>query len=188
MGTNYYLKLNITPQQAILYACTKHIWYEDENFISRLNNGFVWRSTYYSDLEALEKEYEYLIHIGKNSVGWHFSLCIYPDLNINNLEDWKELFNSCTIIDENYKVIKPEEMLSIINKEYYKERPLQEESELKSINDLNAKLGHRIYDSYDDLLKDNSAERGFYGLWAHKYGDFTRTDGAYDLTTNWEFS
>ena len=72
----------------------------------------------------------------------------------------------------------------MVFKDYYKEKPLQEESELKSINSINANLGHRKYNSYDELLNDNSAERGLYGLWAHKYGNFTRTDGAYDLTTN----
>ena len=188
MGTNYYLKLNITPQQAILYHNINHTWYEYENDILEISNGLLWNNKYYPDVETLEKEYEYLIHIGKNSAGWHFSLCIYPELEINNLDDWKEIFNNCIIVDEYNDVITSEEMLSIINKEYDKQNPRDEETELKSINNFNDRLGYRLYDSYDDLLKDNSAERGLYGLWAHKYGDFTRTDGAYDLTKNWDFS
>ena len=42
------------------------------------------------------------LHIGKSSAGWHFLLVIYPDLNLNSLEDWKKVFTikKNTIVNE----------------------------------------------------------------------------------------
>lgn len=33
------------------------------------------------------------IHIGKSSAGWCFSLHVYPERNINTLEDWERLLH-----------------------------------------------------------------------------------------------
>ena len=58
------------------------------------------------------------LHIGKSSFGWHFSLCIYPILNIYTLKDWEKLFNNqddYVIIDEEDRVINPGDMLDTID-------------------------------------------------------------------------
>ena len=34
------------------------------------------------------------LHIGKSSVGWYFSLCVYPERKINSLDDWKKLLTN----------------------------------------------------------------------------------------------
>jgi len=53
-------------------------------------------------------------HIGKSSGGWCFSLHVYPDNDINTLEDVKKLWEGGVIVDEYGANISKEEMLSII--------------------------------------------------------------------------
>lgn len=56
------------------------------------------------------------IHIGKSSAGWTFSLHIYPEKGIYNLEDWVERFNrpGSVILDEYGSTVDSKKMLSII--------------------------------------------------------------------------
>lgn len=42
------------------------------------------------------------LHIGKSSTGWAFPLCIYPERNINTLEDWKQIWASGGQIRDEY--------------------------------------------------------------------------------------
>jgi len=63
---------------------------------------------------------ENLIHIGKSSCGWCFGLHIIPELNINNLADWKKMWKGKKIYDEYNKIISKKEMLNIITKRNYK--------------------------------------------------------------------
>ena len=58
------------------------------------DKGFVWNNKLYTSLDDLNKEFYQKICIGKDSEGWHFALCIYPEYDINNLEDWLELFKN----------------------------------------------------------------------------------------------
>lgn len=64
------------------------------------------------------------IKIGKNSAGWKFCLHIYPLLNINTFEDWKDIFKNekFIIVDEYNEVIPINEMINIISKKekFYK--------------------------------------------------------------------
>ena len=53
-------------------------------------------------------------HIGKSSMGWTFGLYIYPQDDINDLDDWIKLFPQGIIKDEYGNMIQPEEMRSII--------------------------------------------------------------------------
>lgn len=53
-------------------------------------------------------------HIGKSSGGWCFSLHVYPDENINTLDDWKQRFASGVIHNEYGELVTPEAMLSCI--------------------------------------------------------------------------
>ena len=53
-------------------------------------------------------------HIGKSSYGWCFTLHVYPDKDINTLEDWKELFYHNQIKDEYGYYVTTEEMLATI--------------------------------------------------------------------------
>lgn len=192
MGTNYYLRKKITLKE---YLKTRLEDYNYSNQLDILFNGYVFNKTYYATEEELNKVLYLELHIGKSSVGWHFGLCIYPELGINNLDDWKREFNNPdnTIIDE-YWVnsednVTPDEMLKIITERKDNNYIDDEEELLKHFNGLQRMLGGKIYNSYDEVLRDNHAERGLNGLWAHKQGtQYVRTDGTYDLTTRWDFS
>ena len=61
------------------------------------------------------REYEPL-HIGKSSVGWCFSLHVYPDKNIRDLEDWRTMWaDPNAVIRNEYGVrFSPDEMLRVI--------------------------------------------------------------------------
>jgi hypothetical protein len=56
------------------------------------------------------------LHIGKSSAGWCFSLHIIPEKHINNLEDWKKLWNERkgVIRDEYDETLTVEQMLDRI--------------------------------------------------------------------------
>ena len=195
MGTNYYLRKKVTLEE---YLKTRLEDYNYDNQLDILFNGYVFNNTYYATEEELNKVLYLELHIGKSSAGWHFGLCIYPELGINNLEDWKREFNNPdnTILDE-YWVnsednVTPDKMLKVITERKDSNYINNEEELLKNFNGLQRMLGGKIYNSYDEVLRDNHAERGLNGLWAHKQGDpltqFVRTDGTYDLTTQWNFS
>jgi hypothetical protein len=55
-------------------------------------------------------------HIGKSSAGWNFALHVYPDENINNLEDWIQKFKLGDIVNEYGEGLSINEMVSIITK------------------------------------------------------------------------
>ena len=188
MGTNYYLKCKMNPKNMLLAAtCGYSNWYGYDNEIKVLSNGYVWKNTYYPDIEDLDRDYYCSLHIGKSSAGWHFSLCTYPELGIESIDDWLELFKDNEIIDECDCTVKLETMMNTITKrDTYSTK--SEEEELADLNSLHSKLGMRTYSSYDEFLKDNHASRGLNGLLAHNYGDFRRTEGTYDITTDWNFS
>ncbi|SFK63759.1 hypothetical protein SAMN05216302_101131 [Nitrosomonas aestuarii] len=56
------------------------------------------------------------VHIGKSSVGWCFSLHIYPDKGVSDLNDWEKLFcsDNASIRDEYGNVVTAEVMTDII--------------------------------------------------------------------------
>lgn len=195
MGTNYYLRKKTTLEE---YLKNRLEDYDYSNQLDILFNGYVFNGTYYATEKELNKVLYLELHIGKSSCGWHFALCIYPELGINNLEDWKREFNNPdnTIIDEYWinpeDKVTPDKMLKVITERKDNNYINDEEELLKNFNGLQRMLGGKIYNSYDVILRDNHAERGLNGLWAHKQGDpltqFVRTDGTYDLTTQWNFS
>ena len=55
-------------------------------------------------------------HIGKSTAGWCFALHLHPALEINNLDDWRKLWNEreALIEDEYEQPISPAEMLRIV--------------------------------------------------------------------------
>ena len=54
------------------------------------------------------------LHIGKSSAGWCFSLHVYPELEINDLDDWQEKWKFGHIQDEYGKEISADKMLRLI--------------------------------------------------------------------------
>lgn len=194
MGTNYYLRLKKKYEP-------KDEEYSEysEPLVEELDNGFVFNKHYYTHMDEVNKVYFLELHIGKSSYGWHFGLCIYPELGINSLQDWEKLFSSKknVIVDEYGRTITKEEMLDTItnreNKRFkeYASREEYEEAYIKSQKELDGILGVvRVYDDYDEFLRDNHARRGRNGLLAHNGPYYERIDtgGTYDLTTDWRFS
>jgi len=57
-----------------------------------------------------------VLHIGKSSFGWCFSLHIIPERGINSLEDWVGLWGKpgTKILNEYDEEVLPEDMLKII--------------------------------------------------------------------------
>lgn len=57
-----------------------------------------------------------LLHIGKSSGGWCFSLRVYPILGINTLDDWKSIFcDQHVLIEDEYgRFLTPAEMVNWI--------------------------------------------------------------------------
>lgn len=54
------------------------------------------------------------LHIGKSSIGWMFSLRVYPEQGINNIFDWLPRLKQDTIVDEYGKTLSFEQMVDII--------------------------------------------------------------------------
>lgn len=101
-------------------------------------------------------------HIGKSSAGWCFSLHVMPDNGINDLDDWKELFESGASIKDEYGAdIFISEMLDTITNRSW------------SVRNITVKE-----------LRDNNAMRGPNGLLRHKISDghcIGNGDGTWDL-------
>ena len=195
MGMNFYLlrKINFinNEQTPASLGCS----YADESFVTELENGLVWGNTYYPSTEELNKVFYQRIHIGKSSMGWHFGLCIYPDQNINSLDDWIKLFRAHgnTIVDEEDRELKTSEMLDRIEDrkqldfEKYESEQDYEKAVVENYNNINKTINifkYKIYNSYDEILMDNHACRGLNGLWRRQKDQYTSypiPDGTYDL-------
>lgn len=191
MGTNLYAHIKATYKEYD-YKDPVSVMYDgldDDPKVSELTNGYVWNNTYYKTLEDLNKEYYHVLHIGKSSAGWHFSLCIYPTIDIKGLDDWKKLWASegCKIFTEYGDEITPEEALGyIVDRKPWSNAT---EAEVVEANNRMAKeygIG-RVYESYEDYMGANHAKRGYNGLWAHNDGRYKGTDGTYDLTEDANF-
>lgn len=167
MGCNYYLKY-----KAELDLDVHNKYAESGEQVTTLDNGLVYKNHYYKDLKDLETsgDFSHLLHIGKSSCGWHFSLCIYPELGINNLSDWSELFDSNEIINEYGEIISKSEMIKCVTARHRNQADSKEEQAR--------------------FCQQNSAEPGLNNLYAHKNTErfpHTRTEGTYDLTECWNF-
>lgn len=195
MGMNFYvnIKRNYDANLVDIYLDG-----DIKNGVTTLSNGYVWNNKFYPTIEEVNKEYELHLHVGKSSYGWHFGLCIYPQLNINNLEDWIGLWNTpgVTIVDEEDRIISPSEMFERITNRKSRdwEESKQEEFEKEAVdafNEVNKGLGSWIHvTNYDEYLNFNHAKRGLNGLLAHnsRYYNYPPTGGTYDLTDDPNFS
>lgn len=186
MGTNYYLKYKKSYHLGDVATLGT---FDTQYAVQKLKNGYVWNEKYYKDLTALNVDYFQYIHIGKSSCGWHFALCIYPNNGINDIYDWKKLFeNPENIIEDEYHcIITAEEMFSTITDRAASGwgKWTQAEWEQQMVDSENDFITHfndgKKLRSYDELLRQNNAVRGIHGLWAHKPNSYTTySDGTYD--------
>ena len=190
MSRKYYLlkKINyidemITPSAL---GCNDYL----KRAVKITDQGFIWCDKLYLSLDDLNSEFYQKICIGKDSEGWHFALCIYPEYNINNLEDWLELFKNNKIINENNEVISVPVLLEIIQERYvdrfgtFNSTEEYEQSRVDNFNSLAYNFGlenFKLYTTYDEVLEDYNAERGCGNLWRRKKDKYTiHTKGTYD--------
>lgn len=191
MGTNLYAHIKSTYKPYDYDDPISRLYdsLDDDKKVEELENGYVWKNKYYKDIRDLNKEYYHILHIGKSSAGWHFSLCIYPLLGIKNLDDWKRLWGSgkCSIYTEYGDELSLEEALSYIcNRPGFPHN--SEEEQLKNNNRLYEEEGFgRWFNSYDEYMRFNGAKRGKNGLWAHNSPKYVTTDDTYDMTEDANF-
>jgi len=191
MGTNYYLKRKIKFKDSntvTSYGCTGDLVHG----VQVLNNGFVYESVYYPTVKELNENLYQTIHIGKSSYGWYFSLCIYPEIGINNIEDWKKLFSENTIENEYGDIIPPEEMLRVITerkhnsgRDFYTMDEKDKQLFVEDINDLYTHIvcNFAPYRDFEDYFKRSGAEPGKNGLLKHaidKYTSHSENDETFD--------
>jgi hypothetical protein len=114
-----------------------------------------------------------LLHIGKSSAGWCFSLHVIPDSGLNSLEDWEHLFPDGYIRDEYGQHISPAGMSDVIRNRGRARKPERP-------------LG---YESWDDFHRVNQSEPGPKGLLRHRLGTHCvgHGEGTWDLIPG-EFS
>lgn len=93
------------------------------------------------------------IHIGKSSVGWYFSLHVYDEgYGPKNLDDWKSLWESGGLIQDEYgEQINSQTMTKIIT---------ERSCNIKEI----APFG---YSSWESFHRQNTSEMGINGLLRH---------------------
>lgn len=96
-------------------------------------------------------------HIGKSSAGWCFSLRVYPEDEINSLDDWRKLFTlpGTTFRDEYGTVIAADDILSCIE-----DRGLDVNEK-----DKNVPYGYGSWERFHEL---NNSERGPNNLLRHR--------------------
>jgi hypothetical protein len=119
---------------------------------------------------------EEIIHIGKSSGGWVFSLHVIPEEGINDIGDWKSLFSihDNVIKDEYGRILTTEEMISVIcdrsRKSSWDKVPMS-------------------YSSWEEFHIQNHSEEGPNGLLKRKVGShcIANGEGTWDLVTG-EFS
>lgn len=98
-------------------------------------------------------------HIGKSSGGWCFSLHVYPDENINTLDDWKDYikqkmqYKFCKIKDEYGTEITFDELIDDITNRSWERK---------------STYPNQFYKTEAEFYMKNSASKGPNGLCRHR--------------------
>jgi len=142
-------------------------------------------------------------HIGKSSVGWCFSLHVYPEEGINTLDDWINHIHSNVgyINDEYGDLISFNQLISTITNrkasgydlEFSEEAQAawweQREKNYRSLKREFSYKSQYLYKGYpfttspdDDYRNCLIPPRGPHGLWRHDIGDHCvgHGEGTYD--------
>lgn len=119
-------------------------------------------TNYYIQFEnnPFEELFNCIIHFGKSSCGWHFTLHVYPEKNINNFEDWLNVINKHPnkIKDEYNAIISFEELVDVICNR-------SGEESIPDVIDMTMFLGKHI--SKEEYLVMNHAKIGKNNLLQH---------------------
>jgi hypothetical protein len=158
MGTNYYAVYNghndIAPPQA---------WVDDQGLLERLDPKVLggWKGPD----NCPEPRF---LHIGKSSIGWCFSLHVYPLGGPKNLSDWMAEWcdRGVHIVDEYGERVTASQMLRIIS-----DRSHGHSKDHPEDGDSYDHPGYPQGMTYGDYLRRNHAVRGPNGLLRHKASD-----------------
>ena len=90
-----------------------------------------------------------MLHIGKSSAGWCFSLHIYPEYGIHTWGDWLKLIGRKWIVSEYHRRVSKAELIEIVTK-----RRFQDNREYYNSGK------HPYYKSWNEFLLKNGAEEG----------------------------
>lgn len=63
--------------------------------------------------------------IGRHFDGWYFTLFVYPEEQINNLDDWRKFIHNkdCYITDEHLNKVSSDKMIGVITERLTKRLP-----------------------------------------------------------------
>lgn len=105
------------------------------------------------------------LHVGKSSVGWHFAVRVYPDKQINNLNDWLELLVDIrhSLTDEYDQQVSFTDLVMTIT-DRCNIYPAQES--------IASMVGFGLYESVQHFLDVNQAEIGVNGLLRSRIENF----------------
>ena|SRR3990167_10738072 len=84
------------------------------------------------------------LHIGKSSAGWHFSLRVYPENGINNLQDWIKFLEFKKIYNEYGEMVSLEDFLEVITNRKASRKPTREDFGRYAEEGLNNLLRYKI--------------------------------------------
>ena len=130
-----------------------------------------------------EPDDEIVLHIGKSSAGWCFSLRVVPDRGLNTLDDWIDLIDHRVnaqlgeVRDEYGESVSVDDLLDVITKR----------GKAKSVKET-FKPGWG-YATIEEFFERNNAEPGPNNLIRHKLGRYCvgHGPGTWDLIPG-EFS
>lgn len=122
-----------------------------------------------------------VLHIGKSSAGWCFSLHVIPERGLNSLADWLNRFEIGEIRDEYGHSVTPTEMFDVIT--------------VRQGRDWDRAWDAFGYEGEEDFHAQNDSQRGPSGLLRHRIGRHCighadgagKPDGTWDLIVG-EFS
>lgn len=118
-------------------------------------------TNYYAEING-EK-----LHVGKSSVGWHFAVRVYPERQINSLDDWLHMLrsNHAVITDEYGQSVSFTDLVAVIT---------DRRSLHPAIDSVRELVWHGVYSSVENFLDANHAEFGLNGLVRSRIENFAR--------------
>lgn len=143
------------------------------------------------DIAKMLEPSHILLHIGKSSAGWCFSLHVYPERGINNIQDWKNFLKEQSLDNEDFAIIN----------EYYEYMSITSLFDIienrrsdQSWEDFDEKLRDPNtifynYHSLNEFLDKNTAIKGPNNLLRHRISNHCigHGEGTYDYIIG-EFS
>lgn len=97
------------------------------------------------------------VHIGKSSAGWYFALHVIPELGINTLDDWRNLWSAPG---------------AIIRNEYGDVMSISDMELIITVRHGPPERSYKPYFSEVEMLRLNGCEWGDYNLLRSKVSDY----------------